>query len=408
MIVAGLDGLPWSTWKRIARGSSFLSAGSGGPLLSCQPPVTIPAWTVAATGKTPGEIGLYGLRVPEGPGLSTSQGREPRFGQRLARPSDVQTEPLWSNPGLRTVLVGFPPGYPAGPMNGCRVSCFLTPPGAPWAWPGDLQRELERVVGDYIPDILYRREDPEGAVREARAMAAARFRIAAHIARTRPWDLLWLVEMGPDRLQHALGPDHPAVEEHARWLVECVEAIAAEHPDATLLLMSDHGSAPARGTFALNDWLREQGYLDLRKQPSPGAEMEPLVVPARTSAWAWGGYWGKIFVDDSRGSLGDDIADALEALRGPGGFHLRAHRPEDLYPVCRGSPPALLVEPAPGWRVGGTVGHPGLFLDRNDTGPDGAVHSPEGFHWVVDPQQRGRPGLNALYDVRPFLETRLA
>lgn len=390
-MVVGLDGLPWAAWKRVARDSPFLSGGAGGPLLSCQPPVTIPAWSVAATGKSPGEIGLYGLRVPEG------------RGQRLARPGDLQAEPLWSRHGLRAILVGFPPSYPPGPMNGYCVSCFLTPPGAPWAWPASLQRELERVVGDYIPDILYRREDPEGAVREARAMAAARFRIAAHIARTRPWDLLWLVEMGTDRLQHALGPEHPAVEGHIRFVLECVEALVAEHPEATLLLLSDHGSEKARGVFALNDWLREQGYLTLRQPPLPGSD--PATDWAESSAWGWGGYWGKIFTRGGKdtGRLIDDIIDGLEALRGPEGLRLRVHRPEALYPVCRGSPPALFVEPSPGWRVGGTAGHPGLFLDRNDTGPDGAVHSAEGFHWVLDPEGRGGSGLKSLYDVAPFL-----
>ncbi len=394
-IVIGLDGLPWPAWKRVARGSRL--EGAGGPLLSCQPPVTIPAWAVAATGKTPGEIGLYGLRVPDGPSMKP----------RLARPDDVRAEPLWLD--LRTILVGFPPGYPPAPLpRGCRVSCFLTPPGGAWASPASLQSELTAVVGDYIPDILYRRDDPGAAVRDARAMAAARFRIAAHIARTRPWDLLWLVEMGSDRLQHALGPGHPAVEEHARFAVECAEALAAEHPDATLLLMSDHGSEPARGVFALNDWLRSEGHLGLQEEPAPGAEMESLADPARTSAWAWGGYWGKVFVDGTRATLRDDIADALEALRGPPGFRLRVHRPEELYPVCRGRPPGLFVEPPPGWRVGGTVGHPSLFLDRNDTGPDGAVHSPEGFFHLADPEGRGSPGLRSLTDVAPFLKEVLA
>ncbi|MEM3086074.1 MAG: alkaline phosphatase family protein [Halobacteria archaeon] len=394
VVVIGLDGLPWSAWKRVAPRLPPLSDGAGGPLLSCQPPVTIPAWAVAATGRTPGEIGLYGLRVAEG--------RRPR----LARPADVQAGPVWDSPGIRCALVGFPPGSPPAPLNGWRVSCCLAPPGAPWAWPDDLQRELELVVGNYTPDIVYRREDPGAAVAEARAMAVARFRIAAHIARTRPWDLLWLVEMGTDRLQHALGPDHPAVEAHAQFVVECAGALAAEHPDASLLFMSDHGSEAARGTFALNDWLREQGHLALRDAPAPGSE--PAADWRKTSAWGWGGYWGKIFVEGRRAALRDSIADGLESLRGPGGFRIRAHRPEELYPVCRGNPPDLLLEPAPGWRVGGTVGHPGLFLDRNDTGPDGAVHCPEGFHWVVDPHRRGRPGLRTLYDVRPFLEAGLA
>lgn len=286
-LVIGLDGLPWSLWSRLVRRVPFLRDGGSGPLLSCQPPVTIPAWAVAATGRTPGEMGLYGLRVRE------------NGGQRLARPGDVRAPALWDSGDIPTALVGFPPGYPPGPVKGWRVSCFLTPPNGAWAWPGELQEELRAVAGDYVPDILYRREDARGAVRDARAMAEVRLRMAAHIARTRPWELLWLVEMGADRLQHALGPEDPAVEAHVAWLIESwVEPLAAEHPDAPLLLLSDHGSLPARGTFALNEWLRAEGFLEAPRGLPPGTPLEERVDVKWSQAWAWGGYWGKGFLND--------------------------------------------------------------------------------------------------------------
>ena len=41
---------------------SLLKKSAYGPMRSCIPAITIPAWMVMATGKTPGELGLYGFR----------------------------------------------------------------------------------------------------------------------------------------------------------------------------------------------------------------------------------------------------------------------------------------------------------------------------------------------------------
>ena len=42
--------------------SKLMSEGMHGDLASITPPITVPAWACAMTGKTPGELGLYGFR----------------------------------------------------------------------------------------------------------------------------------------------------------------------------------------------------------------------------------------------------------------------------------------------------------------------------------------------------------
>ncbi len=49
-----LDHLP--TIKRL------LQNGMYGPLQSCIPPITVPAWACMMTGKDPGALGIYGFR----------------------------------------------------------------------------------------------------------------------------------------------------------------------------------------------------------------------------------------------------------------------------------------------------------------------------------------------------------
>ncbi|MGH9977010.1 MAG: alkaline phosphatase family protein, partial [Nitrososphaeraceae archaeon] len=41
---------------------NLIKKGIHGTLVSCHPPITIPAWTVMMTSKDPGTLGIYGFR----------------------------------------------------------------------------------------------------------------------------------------------------------------------------------------------------------------------------------------------------------------------------------------------------------------------------------------------------------
>ena len=64
-------------------------------------------------------------------------------------------------------------------------------------------------------------------------------------------------------------------------------------------------------------------------------------------------------------------------------------RPEDIYGATRGNPPDLMVYfDDLDWRSAGTVGHGGLYLSENDTGPDDSVHAMDGIFVLHDPSRR--------------------
>ena len=77
-----------------------------GDLASITPPITVPAWACAMTGKTPGQLGLYGFRnrkdnTYDGLSIATSATRStsPRSGTSSAS-------------GHGSLLIGVPPGFP--------------------------------------------------------------------------------------------------------------------------------------------------------------------------------------------------------------------------------------------------------------------------------------------------------
>ena len=65
--IIGLDCAdPELVFERFADDLPTLTAlraqGMWGPLRSCHPPITVPAWSVMLSGRNPGALGIYGFR----------------------------------------------------------------------------------------------------------------------------------------------------------------------------------------------------------------------------------------------------------------------------------------------------------------------------------------------------------
>src|SRR2546430_10037081 len=123
-------------------------------------------------------------------------------GIRYLTVTGVQTcaLPIFGERGLKSLLIGVPPGYPPKPVNGWRVSCFLTPPSAPsFTHPEDLATEIKEELGgqEYIFDIPnFREQGYEFVLEQVFKMTERRFQVARRFVRTKPWDYFMLVEMG--------------------------------------------------------------------------------------------------------------------------------------------------------------------------------------------------------------------
>src|SRR5436853_5917793 len=105
--------------------NALLERGMHGELESITPPITIPAWACAMSGKTPGQLAIYGMRNRKD---TTYEGLS------IAHSGSVKEPQVWDllgQCGKKSLLVGVPPGYPPKPLEGWRVSCYLTPPSAP-------------------------------------------------------------------------------------------------------------------------------------------------------------------------------------------------------------------------------------------------------------------------------------
>jgi predicted AlkP superfamily phosphohydrolase/phosphomutase len=440
-VLIGLDcGTPELLFERYADDMPTLTGlrerGVWGPLQSTEPPLSIPAWLSMLSGRTPGELGVYGFRnrVDRGYG-----------GLAFATSRSVRVPRVWDllgEAGGHSVLVGVPGTYPPTAVRGCMVSCFMTPSTeARFTFPDALGDEVQRVTGGYTIDVAgFRSDDKARVAQQVFDMTEQRFALARHLATTRPWDFLAVVDMGPDRLHHGFwrhcDPGHPGHRpgspyEHVfgdyyraldRHLADFLEVL----PDsAAVVVASDHGARPMVGGFCLNEWLVREGLLRLAATPAGPTPIAKAEVDwPNTMAWGDGGFYGRVFLNvegrEPRGTVPardyeavrEQLAARLEALVDHQGRPMgnRALRPEELYPEVQGVAPDLIVYfGGLGWRAVGSLGlGQGLYTFENDTGPDDANHSEHGVMVAAgDGLGRGRRQDLSIYDVAPTLQSLL-
>src|SRR3954452_16312974 len=125
VIVIGLDSAPpelvFDEFAPLLPNITKLrNGGVSGPLRTIEPPITVPAWACMMTSRSPGHLGIYGFRNRKDhtyDGLSFVSSRSV---------TDAAVWDVLSEAGKKSAVVGVPPSYPPQPLNGWRVSCFLT------------------------------------------------------------------------------------------------------------------------------------------------------------------------------------------------------------------------------------------------------------------------------------------
>ncbi|HEX2069990.1 MAG TPA: alkaline phosphatase family protein [Actinomycetota bacterium] len=412
----------------------LMARGMQAELESVTPPITVPGWACSMTGKSPGQLGIYGFRNRkdtsyEGLSIATSNAvKEPAVWDELGRT------------GRKSLLIGVPPGYPPRPVEGWRVSCFLTPPSAKeFTYPAELRTEIDDELGghEYIFDIPNFREAGEEHVLErVFAMTERRFRVACRLAKTKPWDFFMLVEMGPDRLHHVfwhhVDPKHPKYEpgnrfetsfrDYYRFLDRHIALLLETIPDDTVIfVMSDHGARPMVGGVCFNEWLAREGYLRFTENVSDPTPIGKAPIDwGRTMAWGDGGYYGRLFLNvkgrEPDGVIEparyeetrDELVKSLESMPGPDGLPLgtRVYKPEQVYSQVSSVAPDLIVYFGDlEWRSVGQVGTGEIFTYENDTGPDGANHDRTGVLVMAGApgQPTGSQEPRRLIDVGPSI-----
>jgi predicted AlkP superfamily phosphohydrolase/phosphomutase len=284
VFILGLDGAdfdiigPFVEAGKLPHIARLMREGAWGPLESTKPPITAPAWVSFMTGKNPGGHGVYSFCATE---LGTYQ--------RIINDStSIGTATLWDaigTAGQSVCLIDIPMTYPPYPVQGVMVSGSLPSIDSDFTYPSALKSELLSWTGDFQPahhiirtlssgdyqkglEVLYRYTD-------------SRRKAVFTLMEQHEWQVFMWVNRGTDILQHYAMPfqNRSFAEEHPREAglmsqalveyYEYVDRFIGElldrlRPSDYLVVMSDHGAGPTRGTFLPNKWLIHRGYLVLR------------------------------------------------------------------------------------------------------------------------------------------------
>ncbi|MCB1182349.1 alkaline phosphatase family protein [bacterium] len=266
-------------------------------------------------------------------------------------------------------------------------------PAMPISTPESYSREIADDTGLFytqgLPDDTSALEngffDDEGYVQQSGLVLHERLaQLGAELDRFAALDsgLLFFYFNSPDQTCHmmwrnmdAASPTHadadPAHALRIRHVYEELDAalglaMAKAGPDATVMIMSDHGFAPWNRAFHLNTWLYENGYLALQEGVAPGdVQMLNGVDWWRTKAYAIGinGLYvnlagreqqGSVQGEEARRALLAEIKAKLEAVVDPlDGRRAvkRADLADEVYHGdLRNAGPDMVVGYYAGWR----------------------------------------------------------
>ncbi len=438
LVIIGLDcaepSLVFERWRDdLPNLSRLMARGSYGQLTSCIPAITVPAWNCMLTGRDPGELGIYGFRNR----IDRSYGK-----MAIANNEFVKFPRLWDILGendWKVAILGVPGTYPPQWVNGALVSCFLTPDtDADFTRPLGLKAAIAERFNRYLFDVPnFRSTDKQRILNDIYALGNQSFSLSLYLLEEYAPDLLMFVEMGVDRIHHALWkymdarhplhePDSPladAIRDYYIHLDGCIGTLLERCSEETaVLVVSDHGGQPLMGGFCLNEWLHQEGYLNFHTPPQEPVLLEQASIDwSRTKVWGSGGYYGRIFLNvqgrEPEGTIPfseyeterQRLVEHLEGICGPDGQPLgvKAYKPQQIYQRVRGIAPDLIVYFQDlAWRSVGTVGTGQLYVQENDTGPDDANHAPHGLFIWYDPERPGggqRVEGASLYDILPTL-----
>ncbi|GAB4581820.1 MAG: alkaline phosphatase family protein [Anaerolineales bacterium] len=280
VLIVGWDGAtfdvihPLLAEGKLPNLAKMMQTGTWGTLRSTIPPVTPGAWTSFFTGKNPGKHGIYDF-----------QDLDPATYEFKTIRTDCHREKtLWQilgEQGLRSLIIDVPFTYPPKPLNGWMITGYGTPrtPETIFTYPENLPdllpAELRPEIHVALPKNKFNRS--QTFIDEWAAIMAGRQKLLRHLITTQPWDLFMVVFSITDNMAHVfwtyLDPEHPNYHkpEGEKFRTAFLNAyitcdtllgeLMDAAPDATTLVLSDHGFGSVRPRQYVLRRLMQGGYL---------------------------------------------------------------------------------------------------------------------------------------------------
>lgn len=259
----GLDGATWKLLQplldeeELPNLSRIIQDGFSGTLYSTVPSRTSPAIPSLYTGYDPSELGFLGFTKPNGVTISAD---------------DIDLPRMWTildHHDVRSSVVNVRTTYPPDKINGVVIAGDPAPgEDSDYVYPPELHEQIE---GFRAEELDYRRhEELVPATEHADEVTDISIEILCQRFETfmqllssedSQFNMFWIG--GTDFLQHRLWGHTEQLNRFYKVADECIGRVL-DTTKGDVIVLSDHGfSTPTEWSFHLNQWLHEQGYLEL-------------------------------------------------------------------------------------------------------------------------------------------------
>ena len=276
VIVIGVDGGTlnlienWVKKGKLPTFSRIMNGGVYGNLRSTIPWYSAPAWVSIVTGCQPGKHGIYDF-------FRTDSFSKKIVSSRLRKVPAVWN--LLSENDKTSIVVNVPGTYPPEKINGVMITGLLTPsPDSMYTYPPSIKKELipgklgryelEQVAVDDIPKGLTARYAPERLAEQVNAITTSHATVTMNLMERYKWDFTMVVFRGTDDVQHLLWNRMDLVLSCYQKADEYIGEMIDRYPDATFIIVSDHGFGKPKKYFYVNNALYNAGYLKTKSNPT--------------------------------------------------------------------------------------------------------------------------------------------
>lgn len=276
VILIGLDGAtldlltPWIEKGLLPAFKKMMECGVYGKLRSTIPYYSAPAWVSMVTGVQPGKHGIYDFFKTD------------TYGKNIVNSRDRKVPAIWkmlTDEGKRSIIVNVPGSFPPEKINGVMITGLLTPsPTSDYTYPKELKNALvtdklgsyllEQVAVDDIPKNLTARYAPEKLAAQINDMTRSHAKVTMNLMKMDDWDFTMLVFRGTDDAQHLLWNQKELILSCYQQADVYIGQMIEDYPDATFILVSDHGFGKPKKYFYVNNALYNEGYLQTSSDPS--------------------------------------------------------------------------------------------------------------------------------------------
>lgn len=284
VIVIGLDGAtldviaPLIKKGKLPNIERIMRNGVYGNLKSTIHPITPQAWTSFLTGKNAGKHGI----------LDFTMRRRNSYQIQFINASMRKAESIFSLLSKDQKWMGavaIPFTFPPEKVNGFMLSGIDSPAEDSRAFhPESLYSEIKGKFGNYyihLASPVGRKKDQEKFWKDIQTEDENRTQISKYLLKKYPCDLFVVVYNNIDRVQHQhlgesfyhrlqtnydIPDDDLLIRTYQNADAQIGILLSDLEDEATVVIMSDHGSGPIRKVFFLNRWFERNGLLKYQEK----------------------------------------------------------------------------------------------------------------------------------------------